>query len=177
LEGKRLFTIDASPTLFTGCNVATSGIRVAVLFDEYSDDWRRLAWVRLDGVATFVESGPSGDRRKIIIGAIPVRQSTPCRAAIIVVTIRVIGWRLDRFHLKDPRLAAQDAQRARITPIGDRPPGHQPCLNFSIGSALSISNRCSSILPARIPVFVISPFPTGEEAKVRLPQANRSHLE
>lgn len=36
--------------------------RVAVLVDHYHDDWRRLWWVRADGVARVVEAGPELER-------------------------------------------------------------------------------------------------------------------
>jgi PPOX class probable F420-dependent enzyme len=35
--------------------------RVSVLVDEYDEDWSRLWWVRADGTARVVESGPDRD--------------------------------------------------------------------------------------------------------------------
>jgi PPOX class probable F420-dependent enzyme len=35
--------------------------RVSLLVDHYAEDWRALWWVRADGIATVVESGPPRD--------------------------------------------------------------------------------------------------------------------
>jgi PPOX class probable F420-dependent enzyme len=37
-------------------NIETNG-RVAVVIDRYEEDWSRLAWVLIEGVATILESG------------------------------------------------------------------------------------------------------------------------
>jgi PPOX class probable F420-dependent enzyme len=37
-------------------NIETNG-RVAVVVDRYDEDWSRLAWVMLEGVATILETG------------------------------------------------------------------------------------------------------------------------
>jgi PPOX class probable F420-dependent enzyme len=37
---------------------------VSLLVDHYDDDWRRLWWVRIDGTARVVESGPD------VVGAV-----------------------------------------------------------------------------------------------------------
>ncbi len=37
-------------------NVATNP-NVSLIMDDYDDDWTRLAWVRLDGVAEILQSG------------------------------------------------------------------------------------------------------------------------
>ena len=41
-------------------NIETNG-RVAVVVDHYDEDWSRLAWVLLEGVATILESGEERD--------------------------------------------------------------------------------------------------------------------
>lgn len=43
---KRLRNIEANPG-------------VSVLLDRYDDDWTRLWWIRVDGTARVIESGPS----------------------------------------------------------------------------------------------------------------------
>ena len=43
---KRLRNIEAHP-------------HVSVLLDHYDDDWTRLWWIRIDGTAQVVDSGPS----------------------------------------------------------------------------------------------------------------------
>ncbi len=37
-------------------NIETNG-RVAIVVDRYDEDWSRLAWVLLEGVATILEDG------------------------------------------------------------------------------------------------------------------------
>lgn len=37
-------------------NIETNG-RVAIVVDRYDEDWSRLAWVLIEGVATILESG------------------------------------------------------------------------------------------------------------------------
>ena len=41
-------------------NIETNG-RVAVVIDRYEEDWSRLAWVLVEGVATILESGDERD--------------------------------------------------------------------------------------------------------------------
>ena len=41
-------------------NIETNG-RASVVVDRYDEDWSRLAWVLLEGVATIVESGAERD--------------------------------------------------------------------------------------------------------------------
>jgi PPOX class probable F420-dependent enzyme len=41
-------------------NIETNG-RVAVVVDRYDEDWSRLAWVMLEGVATILEGGEERD--------------------------------------------------------------------------------------------------------------------
>jgi PPOX class probable F420-dependent enzyme len=41
-------------------NIETNG-RVAVVVDRYDEEWSRLAWVLLDGVATILETGGERD--------------------------------------------------------------------------------------------------------------------
>ena len=41
-------------------NIETNG-RVAIVVDRYDDDWSKLVWVLLEGVATIVETGEERD--------------------------------------------------------------------------------------------------------------------
>lgn len=41
-------------------NIETNG-KVAIVVDRYDEDWSRLAWVMLEGVATILESGEERD--------------------------------------------------------------------------------------------------------------------
>ncbi len=102
LEGKKIFTaIDAkpkraSPHRLQRVRNIQGNPQVAVLFDEYSEDWGRLAWVRIDGVATFVESGSDRETGvKLLSARYPQYTNLPLAGwPVIIVTIqRVIGWR------------------------------------------------------------------------------------
>ena len=41
-------------------NIETNG-RVSIVVDHYDEDWTRLAWVLLEGVATIIETGDERD--------------------------------------------------------------------------------------------------------------------
>jgi PPOX class probable F420-dependent enzyme len=41
-------------------NIETNG-RVSIVVDQYEDDWTKLAWVLLEGVATILETGEERD--------------------------------------------------------------------------------------------------------------------
>ena len=64
VDGERLyFPLDRKPKrdddwhmLRRVRNIETNG-RVSVIGDRYDEDWTKLAWVLLEGVATIVESG------------------------------------------------------------------------------------------------------------------------
>lgn len=67
---------------------------VSVLADHYSDDWRRLWWVRADGRATIAESGDEWDRA---IGAlrdkyVQYRDNPPTGSVIEITVDKWTGW-------------------------------------------------------------------------------------
>lgn len=47
-------------------NIETNG-RVAIVVDRYDEDWSRLAWVMLEGVATILESGAERDAAAVLL--------------------------------------------------------------------------------------------------------------
>ena len=62
------FALDRKPkraddwhTLRRVRNIETNG-RVAIVVDRYDEDWTKLAWVLLEGLATIVETGEERDR-------------------------------------------------------------------------------------------------------------------
>jgi PPOX class probable F420-dependent enzyme len=64
-DGQRLVTaVDQKPKSTTDLrrlrNVGENP-RVSLLGDHYSDDWRELWWVRVDGAATVIASGAERD--------------------------------------------------------------------------------------------------------------------
>jgi PPOX class probable F420-dependent enzyme len=66
-EGNLYFPLDRKPKreddwhqLRRVRNIETNG-RVSIVVDRYDEDWSRLAWVILDGVATILETGDERD--------------------------------------------------------------------------------------------------------------------
>ncbi len=82
---KRLRNIAANP-------------HVALLADHYDDDWSRLWWVRVDGTAEIIETGPRWERAiTALVDKYPQYRGHPPDGAAIVITIeRVAGWAADR---------------------------------------------------------------------------------
>jgi PPOX class probable F420-dependent enzyme len=49
-------------------NIETNG-RVAIVVDRYDEDWSRLVWVMVEGVATILESGAERDAAAALLVA------------------------------------------------------------------------------------------------------------
>jgi PPOX class probable F420-dependent enzyme len=83
-----------TPALKRLANIAENP-RVAVLADEYSDDWDRLWWARADGVASIVDP-EHGERERLarLLAAryAQYRERPPAGPAIIVAVERWSGW-------------------------------------------------------------------------------------
>lgn len=101
VEGDRVFSIvDAkpkrSPEMLRLRNIAGEP-RVSLLVDQYDEDWRTLWWVRADGIATVVESGPDRDLAIRLLFD-KYRQydewSTPIGAAMVIRIERWSSWAL-----------------------------------------------------------------------------------
>jgi PPOX class probable F420-dependent enzyme len=68
--------------------------RCALLVDHYEDDWRRLWWVRADGVAEVV-ADPSAEHPGItaLVQRFPQYRDEPPSGPLLVVTVhRWTGW-------------------------------------------------------------------------------------
>jgi PPOX class probable F420-dependent enzyme len=78
---KRLQNIHANPN-------------VAVLVDEYDEDWSRLWWCRLDGRAHVVGEGEEADAgiRELSAKYPQYREHPPAGPVIVVDVIRASGW-------------------------------------------------------------------------------------
>lgn len=74
-------------------NIAADA-RVSLLVDHYHADWRRLWWVRADGVARIVDGGPElASRLEQLRDRYPqYRQVQLVGPAIVVDVERWIGW-------------------------------------------------------------------------------------
>ena len=65
---------------------------VAIIVDHYEEDWTRLWWVRLDGMARVHESGPEHDRGLALLDAKyeQYRAEPPTGP---VIAVRIETWR------------------------------------------------------------------------------------
>ena len=75
-------------------NIETNG-RVSVVVDEYDEDWSRLAWVRLDGIAEVLTEGEDRDHAARLLEAKYAQyQRIPlAEAPIVQVTVeRASEW-------------------------------------------------------------------------------------
>ena len=99
LDGEKLVTaVDHKPkrtaALKRLANIAENP-RVAVLVDEYSDDWERLWWARADGAASVVEPEPAERERLARLLASRYEQygsQPPAGPAIVIAVERWSGW-------------------------------------------------------------------------------------
>lgn len=96
VEGDTVYTaVDAKPKRSTSlrrlANVAANP-RVALLADEYDDDWSRLWWVRADGVASV--AAPDEPRAAHAAALLSARYDRfDLRGPVMIVTVtRWSGW-------------------------------------------------------------------------------------
>jgi PPOX class probable F420-dependent enzyme len=62
--------------------------RVAVLVDEYDEDWAHLWWVRIDGVAQVLPDAP--EAVELLVAKYPQYDGDPPRGPVIA--IHADGW-------------------------------------------------------------------------------------
>ncbi|MBV8949531.1 MAG: TIGR03668 family PPOX class F420-dependent oxidoreductase [Actinobacteria bacterium] len=95
-EGDAIFSaVDAKPKSTTALrrldNIAAHPA-VSLLVDEYFEDWTRLWWVRADGDAHVVESGPEHrDAIDRLAAKYPQYRARPPDGAVVAVQVR--RWR------------------------------------------------------------------------------------
>lgn len=67
---------------------------VSVLVDHYEDDWDRLWWIRLDGVARIAHSGPLRETAlQALVEKYPVYAGQPPPGPAIAITVeRIRSW-------------------------------------------------------------------------------------
>jgi len=92
VHGDELFIgVDQKPKTTTALkrlrNIAGNE-RVAVLVDEYEEDWTHLWWVRVDGVARVVASDAAAVA--LLVAKYPQYEVDPPRGPVIA--IRAEGW-------------------------------------------------------------------------------------
>ncbi len=69
--------------------------RVALLLDDYSEDWRKLAWVRVDGVARILRRGKAHAAAiALLLAKYPQyrRMKLETRPVIEIAVKRVVKW-------------------------------------------------------------------------------------
>ncbi|MFI7063176.1 TIGR03668 family PPOX class F420-dependent oxidoreductase [Kribbella sp. NPDC050124] len=95
VHGDELYVaIDQKPKTTTALrrlrNIAEND-RVAVLVDEYDEDWTHLWWVRLDGVARVLHSLPAAV--ELLRAKYPQYDADPPRGPVIAVQVENwSGW-------------------------------------------------------------------------------------
>ncbi len=75
-------------------NIETNG-RVSIVIDHYEEDWTRLAWVLLEGVATILETGAERDEAaRALAGKYPQYAGTALdgRPVVRVAVERRVSW-------------------------------------------------------------------------------------
>ena len=98
LEGDTIyFAVDAKPKRTTDLqrlrNLATNPA-VSVLVDHYEEDWRRLWWVRVDGVARIVEDAAhAGHAIDLLVSRYPQYEHARPPGPVVAISIESIsGW-------------------------------------------------------------------------------------
>ncbi|TCC46304.1 TIGR03668 family PPOX class F420-dependent oxidoreductase [Kribbella pittospori] len=95
VRGDELFIgIDQKPKTTTDLkrlrNIAEND-RVAVLVDQYDEDWTHLWWVRVDGVARVVEARSAA--LELLAAKYPQYEADPPRGPVIGIRVdRWSGW-------------------------------------------------------------------------------------
>lgn len=104
---------------------------VSVLVDRYSEDWRKLVWVRVDGVARILQRGKAHDRAVALLRAkYPQyrKMKLEARPVIEIAVRRVVGW-ANREDLKriphTGHRARQDSCHVSKTPFFRTAVGNQ----------------------------------------------------
>jgi PPOX class probable F420-dependent enzyme len=95
-EDRLYITIDRKPKQDRGRplkrlrNIADNP-RVAIVFDHYDEDWRRLAWVMLRGRAEIITAGAEHDRAQSLL-----RSRYPQLDAMQIGPLPVIAIHIER---------------------------------------------------------------------------------
>ena len=76
-------------------NIETNG-RVAIVVDRYEEDWSKLAWVLVEGIATIIETGEERDRAARALATKYTQYADGAldgRPVVRVVIERTVKWR------------------------------------------------------------------------------------
>lgn len=101
-DGQRLFTpVDEKPKKVGAYQLQRvrniqENSRVAVIIDEYSEDWDQLAWVQIRGEAKIVTTGQLYESGvQLLSSKYPQYQEMPLkgRPLILIIPKKVTSWR------------------------------------------------------------------------------------
>ena len=101
VDGDVLYSaVDAKPKRDPGAPLArfrhvAREPRVSVLVDQWSEDWTRLWWVRVDGRAAPLERGSDEERRALDLLAAKYaqyRRTPPAGPVLAIAAERWSGW-------------------------------------------------------------------------------------
>jgi PPOX class probable F420-dependent enzyme len=102
-EGALYSAIDAKPKRHPGRPLRrlrhiAQNDRVALVVDEYDDDWSRLRWVMVEGRATILGAGPElASAVALLVGKYPQYRAMDLAGqadcAIKIVPDRILHWR------------------------------------------------------------------------------------
>ena len=101
VDGNRVYSaVDHKPKrthLLQRLRNIAANPAVALLADHYEDDWSRLWWVRVDGTAEVIETGPTWERAiEVLADKYPQYRGHPPDGSAIIITIdRISGWAAD----------------------------------------------------------------------------------
>jgi PPOX class probable F420-dependent enzyme len=104
-DGKRIFIAldekrkQVAPRRLKRVRNIQANPRVALLVDRYNEDWRTLAWVRVDGVARILQRGKAHDEGVQLLRAKypQYRKMKLDTKPVIQITVkRVIEWQAKR---------------------------------------------------------------------------------
>ncbi len=104
-DGQQLYTpIDAKPKRVEALRLQRvrniqANPQVALVVDEYSEEWSQLAWVQIRGIATLLEDGATHARAvDLLHDKYPQYTTMPLdqRPIIAITPTRVLSWQSDR---------------------------------------------------------------------------------
>ena len=98
LDGDVVYSaVDAKPkrsTRLARLDDIAANPAVALVVDHYEDDWSKLWWVRLSGLARLLDEGPERERAvSLLVQKYPQYQESPPTGTVIAVEVeRWASW-------------------------------------------------------------------------------------
>lgn len=94
LQDSRFYSFtDAGPRLAKRLRNLRHDPRVAILIDDYDEDWAKVWWVRLRGTGRVVESGPEWElARRLLREKYPQYATTPAESFGPAMAVDIDHW-------------------------------------------------------------------------------------